>query len=123
MLPLKTLPKILKHSNSASLSSSASTSRLTLNNHRSVSQLSQQQQDDGTSSLASSVDSEEKALKEQLAVLEEQKFLVEQMRDGAKNGRRFDEVGALMQSLSDLDKEIGKVQGDLNDFEKRNGLI
>ncbi|KAF3937433.1 Rabenosyn-5 [Dactylella cylindrospora] len=113
MFPLKALPKILKQAKA--------TSKL---GHKSLNSISHASIDD-TSSVVSSnpeVDAEEKLLKEQLAVLEEQKFLVGEMIANAKAGRKFEEVGALAQSLTDLEKEIEKVEGQIKDFEKRNPI-
>ncbi|KAF8477389.1 FYVE zinc finger-domain-containing protein [Kalaharituber pfeilii] len=56
---------------------------------------------------------EEKRIREQLIVLEEQKFLVEGMVENARRRRRLDEVGALMQSVRELDEEIERVGGEL----------
>ncbi|EPS36564.1 hypothetical protein H072_9900 [Dactylellina haptotyla CBS 200.50] len=110
MFPLKALPKILKQTKSASKQNG---------HHKSLTAVSI---DDASSVVSSNpeVDAEEKLLKEQLAVLEEQKFLVGEMIASAKTGRKFEEVGALAQSLTELEREIEKVDGQIKDFEKRN---
>ncbi|KAK6537514.1 carboxypeptidase Y-deficient [Orbilia ellipsospora] len=114
MLPLKALPKILKQTKSGSKHNG---------HHKSLTSVSQASIMDDNSSVVSSnpeADAEEKLLKEQLAVLQEQKFLVGEMIASAKTNRKFEEVGALAQSLTELDKEIEKVEGQIKDFEKRN---
>lgn len=116
MFPLKALPKILKQTKKANSK---------MLGHKSLNSISTAVSIDDTSSVASSnpeADAEEKLLKEQLAVLQEQKFLVGEMIASAKSGRRFEEVGALAQSLQDLEQEIEKVEGQVKDFEKRNGI-
>ena len=65
-------------------------------------------------------DAEEKRLKEQLMVLEEQRFLVEGMVGEAKRCRRFEEVGALERSLRELEEEIERVKGEVQDFEEES---
>ncbi|KAF3311001.1 carboxypeptidase Y-deficient [Orbilia oligospora] len=112
MFPLKALPKILKQTKSSKLGNG---------HHRGLG--SPASIIDDASSVVSSnpeVDAEEKLLKEQLAVLEEQKFLVGEMIASAKASRRFEEIGALAQSLGELEKEVEKVEGQIKDFEKRN---
>jgi rabenosyn-5 len=61
-------------------------------------------------------DAKEKELKEKMMVLEEQKYLVENMIERAKKGRRMEEVGALRESLDDLQGEIGIIQKELGDL-------
>jgi len=110
MLPLKALPKIMDKrkqrraieliadgSSSVGADGSGLTSRAS-----SVSGVELEQQN-----------TEEKRLKEQLMVLEEQKFLVESMVGEAKRCRRFEEVGVLQRSLSELEEEIEKVRGEV----------
>ncbi|CZT09456.1 probable vacuolar segregation protein pep7 [Rhynchosporium graminicola] len=122
MLPLKSLPKILKHasphgSNPHSSNGLPSNGRSALANIKyndidSASQIS-------SSSAVSAMEAEEKELRERLIVLEEQKFLVADMVADAKKARRFDEVAALTGNLSDLTREIDGVNGMIGqlDFE------
>ena len=92
MLPLQSLPKILKaKGNGKSPLSNGSEAR-------------------GIS------DAKEKELKENMMVLEEQKYLVENMMERAKKGRRMEEVAALKESLDDLEGEIGKIKRELGDL-------
>ena len=131
MLPLKTLPKILKHAtphthavNGVGVGASAPSP---LANgigsrggalaaisyahphirHSSSSNVSLST----TSSRISELEAEEKSLREKLIVLEEQKFMVQEMIADAKRGRRFDEVAALVGNAEDLGREIGVVEG------------
>lgn len=49
-------------------------------------------------------------------VLEEQKYLVENMIERARKGRRMEEVGALKENVNDLDSEISKIKSELGDL-------
>ncbi|KAJ6256946.1 Rabenosyn-5 [Drechslerella dactyloides] len=120
MFPLKALPKILKQTKAASKLGVTGH----ISHHKSLNSISQASIDDASSVVSSNpeADAEEKLLKEQLAVLEEQKFFVGEMIANAKAGRKFEEIGALAQSLGDLDREIEKVEGQIKDFEKRNPI-
>jgi rabenosyn-5 len=89
MLPLQSLPKILKGKGKSPLSENTK-------NGISV--------------------AKETELKEKMMVLEEQKYLVENMVARAKKGRRMEEVGALKESLDDLEGEIGKIKRELGDL-------
>lgn len=52
-------------------------------------------------------------LQNQIVVLEEQKFMVEEMLKSAKSRRRLDEVGPLEMSLGELDREIQNLRAQL----------
>jgi rabenosyn-5 len=124
MLPLKTLPKILKHAtphgnrSSLQVSNSRPTSSLASikynNDIDRSSQLSSEQ-----SSQISALEAEEKQLRERLIVLEEQKFFVQEMVADANKRRKFDEVAALAGNVEEISKEIDGVQNMLAglDFE------
>lgn len=56
------------------------------------------------------MEAEEKALRERLIVLEEQKFMVQEMIADANKRRKFDEVAALAGNVEDLSSEIDSVQ-------------
>lgn len=118
MLPLKTLPKILKHASPHGLAA-PSTSRPHANNSKQNSLAAIRYNDIDTSSRASSssavsaLEAEEKELRERLMVLEEQKFMVGEMIAEANRSRRFDEVAALAGNVADLGREIDQVQGML----------
>lgn len=124
MLPLKTLPKILKHATphgnrlSVPGANGRPTSSLASirynNNLDNSSQLSSEQ-----SSQISAMEAEEKQLRERLIVLEEQKFFVQEMVADANKRRKFDEVAALANNVEEISKEIDSVQNMLAglDFE------
>ncbi|KAH8809146.1 hypothetical protein F5884DRAFT_794632 [Xylogone sp. PMI_703] len=116
MLPLKSLPKILKHAsphgvpnaNGASLprNGSRALAAIRYNDTETASQIS-------SSSAISAMEAEEKQLRERLIVLEEQKFFVGEMIADANKRRKFDEVSSLSSNLQDLSKEIDQVNGML----------
>ncbi|CAK7271115.1 carboxypeptidase Y-deficient [Sporothrix epigloea] len=62
---------------------------------------------------------EEKELREKLVVLEEQRFLVQQMVDGAHGSRRFEEVGTLRRNVEELDGEIDRLRQQIRSIEER----
>jgi hypothetical protein len=55
-------------------------------------------------------------LRNQLIVMEEQKFLVENMIKEAKDHRKYDEVVPLEKSLEDLEHEINGIRSQLGSF-------
>ncbi|KAK2808691.1 hypothetical protein FQN50_004556 [Emmonsiellopsis sp. PD_5] len=132
MLPLKTLPKILKHATPHGKHPNGSTSHLRTNSaDRPPSSLASikygsHENGNSTTSLASdassaisALESEEKSLRERLIVLEEQKFFVTEMIADANRRRKFDEASSLAQNAEDLSKEIDRVNGMIGqlDFE------
>ncbi|KAI9871301.1 MAG: carboxypeptidase Y-deficient [Pleopsidium flavum] len=120
MLPLKTLPKILKH---ASPHGNTSTGHLTPHGRPSGALTSIKYNDVDASSQASSssavsaLEAEEKTIRERLIVLEEQKFFVSEMIADANKRRKFDEVSSLAQNVADLSKEIDQVNGMLEQLD------
>ncbi|KAL3453273.1 FYVE zinc finger-domain-containing protein [Aspergillus insuetus] len=136
MLPLKSLPNVLKHAtpngNPSITSPPASPAIASVEGHRrqnsalgsirsgnipaSVSNSSLASE---TSSAVSALEAEEKALRERLIVLEEQKFFVSEMIADANRRRKFDEVSSLAMNVEDLTREIDRVNGMLDglDFE------
>ena len=123
MLPLKTLPKILKHAtphgskSSLQLSNGRPTSALASIKHHDLDNFSQISSEQ--SSQISALEAEEKQLRERLIVLEEQKFFVQEMVADANKRRKFDEVAALAGNVEEISKEIDGVQNMLAglDFE------
>ncbi|MCJ1370532.1 carboxypeptidase Y-deficient [Loxospora ochrophaea] len=122
MLPLKTLPKVLKHASPHGMTSNGTISpngrppgALAAIKYNDIDRSSQV----SSSSAVSAVEAEEKSLRERLIVLEEQKFFVSEMIADANKRRKFDEVRSLIQNVDDLGKEIDQVQGQLGqlDFE------
>jgi hypothetical protein len=114
MLPLKSLPKMLKHASPHGRGTPplprAGSGALAAIKYNDISETASQVSS-GSSVLA--MEAEEKELRERLIVLEEQKFLVSEMIGDASKKRRFDEVSALSQNLQDLDREIDGLTGKL----------
>lgn len=140
MLPLKALPKVLKHASpggdriSTPRTSSPGTpvngqsapgarpqdsalASIKYNNHATRGSTSSLVSD--TSSAVSALEAEEKSLRDRLIVLEEQKFFVSEMIADANRRRKFDEVSSLAVNVEDLSREIDRVNGMLAglDFE------
>ena len=120
MLPLKSLPHLLRHRSTPSQSSrflatqSQSTSSLRHSELVSGSDTASQAASE-TSTVVSHLETEEKDLKERLAVLEEQKFMVEEMVRSATGARRFEEVGALSRNIDELDGEMTDLKAKIGD--------
>lgn len=120
MLPLKALPKVLKHATAHGIGSSerappngkpaGALASIKYNDIDNASQVS-------SSSAVSALEAEEKTLRETLIVLEEQLFLVKEQVADANKRRKFDEVSSLAQNVEDLSKEIDHVQGQLGQLD------
>ncbi|KAL1963063.1 hypothetical protein VTN77DRAFT_8709 [Rasamsonia byssochlamydoides] len=139
MLPLKSLPKVLKHatpdgrpslngSDSPIVSGATSPSSgsrpqgsalAPIKHGRHAANGSNASIFSDNSSAVSALEAEEKVLRERLMVLEEQKFFVSEMIADANRRRRFDEVSSLALNIEDLSREIDRVNGMLSqlDFE------
>ncbi|KAJ5120184.1 hypothetical protein N7448_010853 [Penicillium atrosanguineum] len=138
MLPLKSLPKVLKHASPAAdrIPSRTSSPAIPVNgspaprpqesalasikyNNRVAASGSTSSLASESSSAVSALEAEEKSLRERLIVLEEQKFFVSEMIADANRRRKFDEVSSLAVNVEDLSREIDKVNGMLSglDFE------
>jgi rabenosyn-5 len=122
MLPLKSLPKIMKHATPNNLRNAPSVngkpqSALASIKYNDVANGNGRPSSSRTSSVSSAqitaLEAEEKELRERLIVLEEQKFLVSGLIADANKRRKFDEVSALAQNSEDLTKEIDQIQGQL----------
>ncbi|KAM0499830.1 hypothetical protein ACHAP8_005438 [Fusarium lateritium] len=128
MLPLKSLPQMLRSRSSASSSTAVSTSRLLASHNHSGSSLrhseladtetSSQAPSEG-STVVSQLETEEKELRERLVVLEEQRFMVESMIKTAQGSRRFEEVSALSRNVDELDAEINDLKNKVGGVEER----
>jgi hypothetical protein len=129
MLPLKSLPQLLR-----SRSSVSSGSRVLSTPNHSMSSLrysevasstteseatSQAGTDDGASTVVSQLETEEKDLRERLVILEEQRFMVEQMTAAATKARRFEEVTALSRNQDELAAEIAELKQKVGTVEER----
>jgi rabenosyn-5 len=109
MLPLRALPRILKHAAPQGRpNGGGALAAIQLNNQSSASVVS---------SEVSAMESEEKELRERLIVLQEQKFMVSEMVANATKHRRFDEVTSLKNNLEDLNQEIDQVNGQLGQLD------
>lgn len=145
MLPLKSLPKLLKHATpggrptlndyrnsttqgggggptpntSAPKPSTPALASIKYGVNANTPNGSSQSINSDHSSAISALEDEEKSLRERLIVLEEQKFFVSEMIADANRRRKFDEVSALALNVEDLSKEIDRINGILNrlDFE------
>lgn len=118
MLPLKNLPRLLKHG-----SSSSAKSRLT-NGHvasplRQGDVLETASQTSEGSTVASALETEERELRERLIVLEEQRYLVQKMIGAARGARRFEETGALTRNVEELDREIEGLRAKVSEVDER----
>lgn len=143
MLPLKSLPKVLKHAtpngdttprnnslapptpsslpltNTGSGKPQGALASIRYNHIRQDSSSAISLSSSVTSSRVSELEAEEKSLRERLIILEEQKFMVQEMVADANKRRKFDEVAALAGNVEDLSREIDGIQGMLDnlDFE------
>ncbi|KAK4972886.1 carboxypeptidase Y-deficient [Elasticomyces elasticus] len=121
MLPLKSLPKIMRHAAPRATTTTNATkpptalAAIKYNEIASGSERPSSSRASSTSSTAqiTALEAEEKELRERLMVLEEQKFFVEEMIGDANRRRKFDEVAALAQNVEDLTREVDQIQGQL----------
>jgi rabenosyn-5 len=120
MLPLKSLPKILKHASPHG----ANGTNKTLPNGRPAGALASIPYNDRletssqqSSSAIESLEAEEKDLRERLIVLEEQKFIVTEMLAEARKLRKFEEMTALSSNIDDLTREIDNLRARLSRVE------
>lgn len=115
MLPLKSLPKLLKHASPHGAPHGANGGALPRHGQGALAAIRYNDLDTSSqissSSAVSAVEAEEKELKERLIVLEEQKFFVSEMIADANKRRKFDEVASLSANLQDLSQEIDQVNG------------
>ena len=115
MLPLKALPKVLKHAtpNGNPVTNGKPTSALAAIKFNDIDTASIA----SGSSAVSVLEAEEKTLRETLIVLEEQLFLVKEQVADANRRRKFDEVSSLALNVEDLSKEVDRVQGQLGQLD------
>ncbi|KKZ61166.1 hypothetical protein EMCG_04215 [[Emmonsia] crescens] len=129
MLPLKSLPKVLKHATphgnklphnmNASITNGGTSALAAIKYGNQESANSTTSLASDNSSAISALETEEKSLRERLIVLEEQKFFVTEMIADANRRRKYDEASSLAQNAEDLSKEIDRVNGMIGqlDFE------
>ena len=129
MLPLKSVPQMLRSRSDPSATRALSASRLisAAANHSTSSlrhtelaesETASQAPSEG-STVVSQLESEEKELRERLVILEEQKFMVDEMAQAAKQRRRFEEVTALVRNREELDGEIKELRKKVGSVEAR----
>lgn len=116
MLPLKSLPKVLKHASPHGTSNSRPNGLLASIKHGDNLETASQASVSSSSAI-SSMEAEEKSLRERLIVLEEQKFLVGEMVADASKRRRFEEVASLTANIHDLNVEIDHINGLLGQLD------
>ncbi|EDN03270.1 conserved hypothetical protein [Histoplasma mississippiense (nom. inval.)] len=129
MLPLKSLPKVLKHATphgsrlppnaniGVANGGTSALAAIKYGNGESANSTASLASDN--SSAISALETEEKSLRERLIVLEEQKFFVTEMIADANRRRKYDEASSLVQNAEDLSKEIDRINGMIGqlDFE------
>lgn len=113
MLPLKSLPKIMKHASPAGARPPAGPLAAIKADAGLRPSLPESRGSSASSAQVTALEKEEKELRERLMVLEEQKFFVGEMIADANKRRRFDEVGSLAGNVEDLTVEIDRIQGQL----------
>lgn len=130
MLPLKSLPKILKHAspNGQTPGPSKANGRLHPSRAGRIGLHSPSPSYDSAdvpsqSSAISELESEEKELRERLIVLEEQKFMVEEMLRDAQRRRKFEEVESLGRNVEELGKECDGLRSMLEEVGKGFGAV
>lgn len=113
LIPLKSVPAMLKSHSSGTrrlLSGANGSSHSSpLRNGESAGFDAETSSLGGASEVSTAVsllETEEKEAREKLVVLEEQRFMVQEMLSHARSARRFEEVGTLTRNLEELDKEI-----------------
>ncbi|WPG98097.1 Vacuolar segregation protein PEP7 [Acrodontium crateriforme] len=128
MLPLKSLPKILKHATPRGMhvldgqkpqgGALAAIKYNDLNGRGHGSRPSISSVASSTSSAAiTALEAEERDLRSRMIVLEEQKFFVSEMIADANKRRKFDEVAALAQNVEDLSREIDQIQSRISQMD------
>lgn len=123
MLPLKSLPALLRQSSSRSSTSTRQLSSPTASQHplrhSQLATPSPSASDDGASTIVSQLETEEKELRERLVVLEEQMFMVDDMIKSAVGGRRFEEVAALRGNREELEREVDDLTRKISGVEMK----
>ncbi|KAI1340244.1 FYVE zinc finger protein [Xylariaceae sp. FL0016] len=119
MLPLKNLPRMLRHNNSNSAKNRLLASGHAASPLRNGDSLETASQTSETSTAVSALETEEKDLRERLIVLEEQRYMVQKMINASRGARRFEEVSALTRNVEELEKEIRDVKSKVSGVEER----
>ncbi|KAM3454156.1 hypothetical protein MY3296_003211 [Beauveria thailandica] len=123
MLPLKSLPQLLRNQSSRSARSAPHLSVHSASSGLRHTELAESdtasQAASEASTVVSQLETEEKGLREGLAVLEEQRFMVEEMLRAATRARRFEEISALNRNMDELEAEINALKGKITSVESR----
>ncbi|OLN81305.1 Vacuolar segregation protein PEP7 [Colletotrichum chlorophyti] len=129
MLTLKSVPQILRSRSSqssrlralqsSSVNGSSSSLHLSPLRNGELAESETASQASETSTAVSALETEEKEARERLVVLEEQRFMVQQMVNSARDARRFEEVSALTRNVEELDREIDKARKLVGGVEER----
>ncbi|WQF80816.1 Putative FYVE zinc finger, Zinc finger, FYVE/PHD-type, Zinc finger, RING/FYVE/PHD-type [Colletotrichum destructivum] len=129
MLTLKSVPQILRARSSqssrlralqsGSVNGSSSSLHLSPLRNQELAESETASQASETSTAVSALETEEKEARERLVVLEEQRFMVQQMVDAARDARRFEEVSALTRNVEELDREIERAKKMVGGVEER----
>lgn len=125
MLPLKSLPQMLRSRSTPSASRILSAHKHSSSGLRHTelasteSETGSQAPSEGSSTVMSQLELEEKDLRERLVVLEEQRLMVDEMTKLAKERRRFEEVAALVRNGEELDGEIRVLRTNVSHVEER----
>ncbi|OHE91832.1 FYVE zinc finger [Colletotrichum orchidophilum] len=129
MLTLKSVPQILRSRSSqtsrlralqsGSVNGSSSSLHLSPLRNQELAESETASQASETSTAVSALETEEKEARERLVVLEEQRFMVQQMVDSARDARRFEEVSALSRNVEELDREIERAKKLVGGVEER----
>ena len=127
MLPLKSLPKVLKRGMPngkpvpANANGKPQGALASINYNEAPNGSGSRPGSSRNSSISSAaltaLEVEERELRERLIVLEEQKFMVSEMIADANKRRKFDEVGSLAQNVDDLSREIDQIQAQLSQMD------
>ncbi|KKA29307.1 hypothetical protein TD95_002377 [Thielaviopsis punctulata] len=121
MLTLKSVPNILRAGAGSKKSPQhgrTNSGLSPLRNHAELSETASQVSEASTAAM-SALENEERQVREKLIVLEEQRFMVQQMIDSAHGGRRFEEVSALSRNAEELDVEIAQLKAKVGTVEEQ----
>ncbi|KAK0371185.1 FYVE zinc finger [Colletotrichum limetticola] len=129
MLTLKSVPQILRSRSSqasrlralqsGNVNGSSSSLHLSPLRNQELAESETASQASETSTAVSALETEEKEARERLVVLEEQRFMVQQMVDSARDARRFEEVSALTRNVEELNREIERAKKLVGGVEER----
>jgi len=111
MLPLKSLPKLLKRAESVP-------SPLGTPSQDSPHQRTGTPDGQVSAPLMAELETKEASLRSRLVVLQEQQFLVGEMLADARRRRRFEEADALSRNVQEINSEIAHVEDDLSNVAK-----